>query len=422
MFYKLGIIVVGAGTGDWGPFNFIKGLFDILWLILQLLWMVIQLIFGFGALSEVQILNAAHEITSKTVAWVSDLLLLSPFNPYMLDGGASLEQENATSSSVMTGLTVAFKTVGMENLPTLCIEAGLALTMIAFFYGFAESSVQLEKTNLQLIFSRILRWIISVGIVTVSYLAFSYLFQAFRSLYSLGTFSKGGASVWYNEVLDAMKPAKQGWNSTTRLVDVESLFDATPDSSPFEYITNDNFFDNFSGMENSPLGVIVLFFGLVKLIKKAIKFVVEQIPAFAKVVFFFVCAPLGMAMFAAPETQQKANQYLKQFAGATLTNLFKVAAIAFSTYLAMHITFPVDVGSIKGNVSILNVMPVVAQLLNLGFKTQAWGELDEPIRILIVRTLAFLMTSGGFLGYQLYFDLISKASDMGERLAHEIMT
>ena len=39
----------------------------------------------------------------------------------------------------------------------------------------------------------------------------------------------------------------------------------------------------------------------------------------------------------------------------------------------------------------------------------------------LARDTAFLITGGGLLGYQLYFDLISKASEISERFAHEVV-
>lgn len=92
-------------------------------------------------------------------------------------------------------------------------------------------------------------------------------------------------------------------------------------------------------IRNGGVGCLIMFFGLVKLCKKAIKFVIEQVPAFIKVAVFFVFAPLGLAMYASPETQQKANSYLRQFGGVVLINLFKVIAISMATALICRLTF-----------------------------------------------------------------------------------
>lgn len=174
--------------------DFVLGFLKVCWMILQLLFTIAKALMGLGSLSIASVRDAAHNLTVSIVAWVTSLLLLSPFSDTWLGGSGSLEQDSVSRMSALSGLQTAFGKAGMGNLPVLCIEAGLALTMIAFFYGFAESSVQLEKTNMQLILSRILRWIVAFGLVTICYRLFAYLFMAFRSFYSLGgTFSSGSS-------------------------------------------------------------------------------------------------------------------------------------------------------------------------------------------------------------------------------------
>lgn len=419
MFHITGVKIL-AVWGDWGPFNFIKGLVEVVWMILQLLWFLIMMIFGLAELSEVAIIDAAHDISAATVGWVSDLLLLSPFSDSMLGGGGSLEQASVSKMSAMTGLTAAFRSAGMANLPALCIDAGLALTLIAFFYGFAESTVQIEKTNIQLIISRILRWIIACGLVSVSYLLFSYLFQAFRSLYAVGDISSDATS-WYSSQLSMMKPASGDWISSTKFTDAESFFSMDHD---IDVVLETASVGSMIGeLDKSPIGMLILFFGLIKLIKKAIKFVIEQIPAFGKVVVYFLFAPLSLAMYASPETQQKANSYLRQFAGATLTNLFKVAAMAIATVIAMNVKFHVGSSTATYTVSVLNVMPVVSTLIANAFEhSSGWWSGSTLPPADLAKTIGFIVTSGGLLGYQLYFDMVGKASEVAERFAHEIMS
>jgi hypothetical protein len=397
--------------------DFVMGFLKVCWMILQLLFTIAKGIMGLGALSCDSIRAAAHNITVSIVAWVTSLLLLSPFSDVWLGGSGSLEQESVSKMSALSGLQTAFGKVGMGSLPALCIEAGLALTMIAFFYGFAESSVQLEKTNMQLILSRVLRWIIAVGLVTICYRLFAYLFMAFRSFYSLGgTLSEGSSyetiKDWYSNSsgLAAIKPPTLD-GDTQSLIDAKTIMTTEMSEEPyFEEL------DIAAGMSirNGGIGCLILFFGLVKLCKKAIKFVVEQVPAFIKVVVFFVFAPIGLAMYASPETQQKANAYLRQFGGVVLINLFKVIAISMATVLVCRISFPVGGTSY----SILNTMPVVSGMIQDAFA--ASGDLSTDYTSL-ARDTAFLITGGGLLGYQLYFDLISKASEISERFAHEVV-
>lgn len=432
MYNVLGIKIIAAGGWGWGILDFLKGLMDILWMLVQLIWGLFVSLEVLGNLTPGNIIEAAHTITAGITGWISGILLMSPFSSDLLNAPGV---ESATSqNSAFYGLITAFTRTGTASIPVLCIEGGLALTMIVFFYGFAESTVQLEKTNIQLIFSRILRWIIAVGLVSTSYLLFSYLFQAFRSLYGLAsgyssswgtaTFYEGSLGIvgWYKDQLVKIRPSTSWYSDTTAPVwDLNNYFSMDPSQSAD--------FDAFSvgasshvfRLQNGPIGFLIMLFGIVKLFKKAIKFAVEQFTAFARLLVYFVCAPFGLAMYAAPETQQKANSYMRQFAGATLTNLFKVFAIALATVLVTTVT--VNVAWLTGNSShgayyILDVMPIAHDLLSgaIGTTGLTGVELDAG-----VKDLAFIVTSGGFLGYHLYFDLIGKASEVAERFAQEVM-
>lgn len=402
--------------------DFVLGFLKVCWMILQLLFTIAKALMGLGSLSIAAVRDAAHNLTVSIVAWVTSLLLLSPFSDTWLGGSGSLEQDSVSRMSALSGLQTAFGKAGMGNLPVLCIEAGLALTMIAFFYGFAESSVQLEKTNMQLILSRILRWIVAVGLVTICYRLFAYLFMAFRSFYSLGgTFSSGSSydsiKTWFDSStgggLSYIKPPTKDGLDTSAMIDVQSII--TTEMSEVPDLTGGGIdASKVLSIRNGGVGCLIMFFGLVKLCKKAIKFVIEQVPAFIKVAVFFVFAPLGLAMYASPETQQKANSYLRQFGGVVLINLFKVIAISMATALVCRLTFPVDGSS----VSILNTMPVVSSLISKAFEDHGVFGADYAD---LSTEVAFLVTSGGLLGYQLYFDLVGKASEISERFAHEVM-
>lgn len=425
----VGIKILGAAS-PFGVLDFIRGLMDIIWMILQLIWAIVAALIGLGQLTPGDIIESAHTISAGITGWISGILLMSPFSSEILNAPGV---ENASSEDgAYWGIITAFTRTGAGSIPVLCIEAGLALTMIVFFYGFAESTVQLEKTNIQLIFSRILRWVIAVGLVSTSYLLFSYLFRAFRSLYSLAgsvdpyssssVFYDGSLGIigWFKDQLIKIRPSTSWYKDTTepiwhfedfismdpsQSVDVSSV---AAGASPFR-------------LQNGPIGFLILLFGLIKVFKKAIKFVVEQFTAFARLLVYFVCAPLGLAMYAAPETQQKANSFMRQFAGATLTNLFKVFAIALATVLVTTIT--INVGWLTGDGSagtycILDVMGIANDLLKGAVYVGSTSTLDAAS----LQDLAFLVTSGGLLTYHLYFDLIGKASEVAERFAQEVMS
>jgi len=423
----VGIKILGASSG-FGVLDFIRGLMDIIWMILQLIWAIVAALIGLGQLTPGDIIESAHTITAGITGWISGILLMSPFSSEILNAPGV---ENASSEDgAYWGIITAFTRTGAGSIPILCIEAGLALTMIVFFYGFAESTVQLEKTNIQLIFSRILRWVIAVGLVSTSYLLFSYLFRAFRSLYSLSSsvdssvFYDGSLSIidWFKNQLIKIRPSTSWYKDTTEPIwHIEDFVSMDPSqsvdvgavaagASPFR-------------LQNGPIGFLILLFGLIKVFKKAIKFVVEQFTAFARLLVYFVCAPLGLAMYAAPETQQKANSFMRQFAGATLTNLFKVFAIALATVLVTTIT--INVGSLTGSATdggggtyyILDVMGIANDLLKGAVYAGSTSNMDAAS----LQDLAFLVTSGGLLTYHLYFDLIGKASEVAERFAQEVM-
>lgn len=410
MFNVTGLKIVAAGLPGW--LSPLQGIIDIIWMLLQLVWLFFQVLFGLGALSSADIYNAAHKVTVSIVALVSDFLLMSPFDGSILSGAGGIQAGSEETAKM--GLEYAFDKLGMNGLPGLCLEAGLALTMICFFYGFAESSVNLEKTNIQLIISRIIRWIVAVGLVTSSYLLLSYLFLAFRSLYEVGRITEGRTAVedFFGDLISQIKPTT---SSNAPMIDTEALMSEGTDKSVFDTYT---ITDSWGNLDHSPIGAILLFFGLVKLMKEAIKFVIEQVPAFAKVMFYFVCAPFGLAMYASPETQQKANSYLRMFGAATLTNLFKVGTIALATFIVTKVTFPVG----DNNVCILNLIPIFTEMLGTAFNITGEYIADGVfMKADIAKNLAFLMTSGGLLGYTLYFKMITKASEMSERLAHEIL-
>lgn len=409
-------------------FDWIMGFVKTLWMIAQLIFAFFKAMCGLGSLTQNSIYECAHNLSCTFVAWATGILLMSPFSSSILGGGGSDGLiAYGDQAGAQSGLNTALGNIGLGGLPLVCIEAGLALTMICFFYGFAESSVQLEKTNIQLIFSRILRWIISVGIVSVSYLMFSYLFAAFRSIYSL-TGGAGGFAVdestgsgnytsiynWYSSTLGNIKPTVT--DGDVKLIDVQSFIDTPMSADPV--LTDMATSADWTSVRNGGIGTLILIFGLIKLFKKALKFVVEQVPSFAKVVVFFVCAPFGLAMYAAPETQQKANQYIRQFSGAVLTNLFKVLAISLSAYVACRIAFPVG----SGSVAVLNVQQVAAHVFDEAFTKLGSTPWASGTSSLYANDLAFLVTSGGLLGYMLFFDIIGKASEIAERFAHEIMT
>lgn len=406
--------------------DFVLGFLQVCWMILQLLFTIVKALMGLGSLSIAAVRDAAHNLTLSVIAWVTSLLLLSPFSDTWLGGSGSLEQDSVSSMSALSGLQSAFGRGGMGSLPVIAIEAGMALTMIVFFYGFAESSVQLEKTNMQLILSRILRWIVAVGLVAVSYRLLAYLFMAFRSFYSLGGDISAGSSYdsiksWFDNPdkgnLIAIKPPSKDGVDTSSMIDVQSII--TTEMSEVPDVASGGMTDvgKVLSVRNGGVGTLIMFFGLVKLCKKAIKFVVEQVPAFIKVAVFFVFAPLGLAMYAAPETQQKANSYLRQFGGVVLVNLFKVIAITMSTALICRLAFPVGGTSY----SILNTMPIVSSIFSAAFQPHDALYLGADAADLATE-VAFLVTSGGLLGYQLYFDLVGKASEISERFAHEVMS
>lgn len=405
-------------------FDWIMGFIKTIWMIVQLIFSFVKAMMALGNLTMANVYDAGHAVTSTFAAWATSILLMSPFNSTLLGGGGSdgVFGAAADNAGVQGGLSSALSHLGLGGLPDVCIAAGASLAMICFFYGFAESTVQLDKTNIQLIFSRILRWIIATLFVSLSYLLFAWLFGAFRSIYSItGDFSvssgTGEASFssiknWFDSQLINIRPSAK--DETLPLLDVASIIDAPMSEDPVGVDVASG--ADFTSIRNGGLGTIIVLFGFVKLFKKAVKFVVEQIPAFARLVVFFICAPFGLAMYASPETQQKANSYLRQFAGAVLTNLFKVLAISLATYLACHIAFPVGTGSVAA----LNTQAVASQVMRTAF--ESGSSLSASTADLYASELGFIVTSGGFLGYQLYFDLISKASEVAERFSHEIMT
>ena len=143
----------------------INGIVQAIWGILSL---IITLLKALGALFTISLgdmYNAGRTLLFKFLGFSVDLLLMNPFNvgsgTYMGPGfGEGSVTSGGTAESSINMLFSSGSGMGLgAGIGTLIIEAGLALTLIAFFYGFSESSVQLEKTNIQLIFSRILRFI-----------------------------------------------------------------------------------------------------------------------------------------------------------------------------------------------------------------------------------------------------------------------
>jgi hypothetical protein len=148
----------------------LMGLLKAVWGIIALLVSLAKALFLLGGISAQTTYNAAEALLYKVLGWSTNLLM---FNPVDLIGSFG-EGSASSGGTAESAVNVWFSShllggSGANGIGTILIEAGLGLTLIAFFYGFSESTVQLEKTNIQLIFSRILRWIIAVGLVTVSY-------------------------------------------------------------------------------------------------------------------------------------------------------------------------------------------------------------------------------------------------------------
>lgn len=386
----------------------INGIIQAIWGILSL---IITLLKALGALFTISLgdmYNAGRTLLFKFLGFSVDLLLMNPFNvgsgTYMGPGfGEGSVTSGGTAESSINMLFSSGSGMGLgAGIGTLIIEAGLALTLIAFFYGFSESSVQLEKTNIQLIFSRILRWIIAVGLVTVSYQMIGYLFLAFRSLYGSFTGIAGGnAETWFTNKLSTVWP--EAGNLSGSFLEgglsadqYDSMFGVNDFSGSMWDI------DATTSLRYSFIGPVIMLLGILKLFKKLVKYVISFVPNLFRVLVLFICAPFALAMYASPETQQKANSYIRLFAASVLTNLLKVISITMACVIAINLTMD--------GTCILNTYPLAVQLTDSAFGA---GALSTDI--------AFIMTSGGLLGMNLLVDLLTKTSEVSDRFAQEVL-
>ncbi len=236
-----------------------------------------------------------------------------------------------------------------------------------------------------------------------------FLFLAFRSLYtSLGSFSGvlsgagGSAKTWFDARLGSVFTHSWGITETGDLFDWDAAFatsDFTGGMDSVEAVTS---------LRASLIGVVIMLLGVLKLFKKLVKYVVGLIPNLLKVIILFVCAPLGLSMYASPETQQKANSYIRTFAAAALTNLLKVMSIGFVTILITSIMVNIN----DTGYCLLDTYGIATAVLQ---SDSVFGNQDIAIDI------AFIMTSGGLLGMNLYVDLLSKTCDVADRFAQEVL-
>lgn len=381
----------------------ILGLLKAAWGVLALLVSLFKALFLLGGISAQTTYDAAEVLLYKVLGWSTNLLM---FNPIDLIGsfGESSASSGGTAESTVNAWFFSHLLGGSNanGLGTILIEAGLGLTLIAFFYGFSESTVQLEKTNIQLIFSRILRWIIAVGLVTVSYQLIGWLFLGFRSFYEhLGQLSAGStnAESFFQNSYSGVFSTGYGLTSGTDIFDWDAAFSQTDFTGGIED------FAAVNSLRSSLVGAIVMLLGLMKLFKKLLKFIVGLIPNLVRVVALFVCAPLGIAMYAAPETQQKANSYIRTFAAAVFSNLLKVMAMGLVTIMAIQFTVSID-GTAYHLLDTYGIASVVLQ-----------GVYNADV----MTDFAFLMTSGGLLGMHLVVDLLSKTCEISDRFAQEVL-
>ena len=381
----------------------LMGLLKAVWGIIALLVSLFKALFLLGGISAQTTYNAAETLLYKVLGWSSNLLM---FNPVELIGSFG-EGSASSGGTAESAVNVWFSShllggSGANGIGTILIEAGLGLTLIAFFYGFSESTVQLEKTNIQLIFSRILRWIIAVGLVTVSYQLVGWLFLGFRSFYDhLGHLSAGSSNAesFFQNNYSGVFSTGYGLTTSTDIFDWDAAFSQTDFTGGIED------FAAVTSLRSSLVGAIVMLLGLMKLFKKLIKFVVGLIPNLVRVVALFVCAPLGIAMYAAPETQQKANSYIRTFAAAVFSNLLKVMAMGLVTIMAVQFTVGIGGDSYR----LLDTYGIASAVLKSVY--------DSDIMI----DFAFLMTSGGLLGMHLVVDLLTKTCEISDRFAQEVL-
>lgn len=381
----------------------LMGLLKAVWGIIALLVSLAKALFLLGGISAQTTYDAAEALLYKVLGWSSNLLM---FNPIELIGSFG-EGSASSGGTAESAVNVWFSShllggSGADGIGTILIEAGLGLTLIAFFYGFSESTVQLEKTNIQLIFSRILRWIIAVGLVTVSYQLVGWLFLGFRSFYDhLGQLSVGStdAESFFRNSYSGVFSTGSGLASGTGVFDWDAAFSQTDFTGSIED------FAPVTSLRSSLVGAIIMLLGLVKLFKKLLKFIVGLIPNLVRVVALFVCAPLGISMYAAPETQQKANSYIRTFAAAVFSNLLKVMAMGLVTIMAVQFTVGIDGTAYR----LLDAYGIASAVLQSVYS-------DD-----IMVDFAFLMTSGGLLGMHLVVDLLTKTCEISDRFAQEVL-
>ena len=381
----------------------LMGLLKAVWGIMALLVSIAKALFLLGGISAQTTYEAAEALLYKVLGWSSNLLMFNPIELIGSFGESSASSGGAAESAVnvwFSGHLLGGS--GADGIGTILIEAGLGLTLIVFFYGFSESTVQLEKTNIQLIFSRILRWIIAVGLVTVSYQLVGWLFLGFRSFYDhLGQLSVGStdAESFFRNSYSGVFSTGDGLASGTGVFDWDAAFSQTDFTGGIED------FASVTSLRSSLVGAIIMLLGLVKLFKKLIKFIIGLIPNLVRVVALFVCAPLGIAMYAAPETQQKANSYIRTFAAAVFSNLLKVMAMGLVTIMAVQFTVGIDGTAYR----LLDTYGIASAVLQSVFSND------------IMVDFAFLMTSGGLLGMHLVVDLLTKTCEISDRFAQEVL-
>ena len=381
----------------------LMGLLKAVWGIIALLVSLAKALFLLGGISAQTTYDAAEALLYKVLGWSSNLLM---FNPIELIGSFG-EGSASSGGTAESAVNVWFSGhllggTGADGIGTILIEAGLGLTLIAFFYGFSESTVQLEKTNIQLIFSRILRWIIAVGLVTVSYQLVGWLFLGFRSFYDhLGQLSVGStdAESFFRNSYSGVFSTGYGSASGTEIFDWDAAFSQTDFTGGIED------FASVTSLRSSLVGAIIMLLGLVKLFKKLLKFIVGLLPNLVHVVALFVCAPLGISMYAAPETQQKANSYIRTFAAAVFSNLLKVMAMGLVTIMAVQFTVGIDGTAYH----LLDAYGIASAVLQSVYSND------------IMVDFAFLMTSGGLLGMHLVVDLLTKTCEISDRFAQEVL-
>jgi len=170
----------------------IGGLLSAVWALIKLLIFLLKCLGILMKTGAASLYGAAVDLTAWTLGNGVNLLLSDPFSLVMDDSMLTVSDAADERFANFTMSRLAAD-VGLNLWVTAFKTAGCALTLVVFFYGFAESSIQLDKNHAQLsiIFSRIARWILAYGLVLVSYRMMGYLFLMFRSLYTSVTASSG---------------------------------------------------------------------------------------------------------------------------------------------------------------------------------------------------------------------------------------